>query len=287
MTDDNQDVTLADDVLPAEKTEQSEAKTTADQAAEEAKNETGTTDDADAGKAEEQTEGDDDDQDEDKPKKKLSGSERLKRRLKAAEAELAELRSRAPQGDGVDRKAIEAEIGPEPKEAEYDDWFKYQRDLQAWDVKRVLAEERARERSAQRSTREAEVRRDLEEAFAERLQMTAKSGVIPDFTKVISSADIRLAPHVEALILESEKGDLLAYHLAKHPNKANELNGMTALQAARQVGKLEAGLSRPNPNRATKAPAPISPPSGGASPQKSLSDMSMEEYAEYRRKQGI
>lgn len=101
-------------------------------------------------------------------------------------------------------------------------------------------------------------------------QQRVAESALPDYQKVVGESDVPAAPHVLESILDSEHGPALAYHLAKNPDVAQQLNDMTPLQAARKIGLLEAQLAQPktvttSPEKRTtsKAPEPITPVRGG------------------------
>ncbi|MCC0807515.1 hypothetical protein FPV16_14965 [Methylobacterium sp. W2] len=200
---------------------------------------------------------------EDKPKKR-SGIHRMQEKIARLEAELA-TRS-APVGDSGDRaKAIEAEIGAAPKETDFDDYLAYERAQRQYDVRQALAEQRIADREAQASTRTAQAKREAMDAFNDKLDDVREA--IPDADKVLkAAAEHEVKPHVSELVVDSEKGGLLAYYLAKNPAELAKLNGMSPIQAAKAVGALEHRLTLAKPNRTPSAPAPAKPVTGGAAP---------------------
>jgi len=208
--------------------------------------------------------GDGEDDGEPATPKKRTGIHRMQEKIARLEAELAS-RS-APTGDGGDRKAsIEKEIGPAPKEADFEDYVAFEDAKADYRLKRVLAEQRAADREAQASRAQVTEREAAVEAFNDRLDEAREA--IPDFDTVVKGAASReVKPHVESLVVESEKGGLLAYYLAKNPAELAKLNGMSAIQAAKAVGALEHRLTLAKPKKATSAPAPAKPVSGGAAP---------------------
>lgn len=199
-----------------------------------------------------------------KPKKR-SGIQRMQDRIHRLEAELANSRS-APTGAGEDRKtAIEKEIGPAPKEADFDDYAAFEDAKAEHRLKKVLAEQRLADRDASEATRQASARREAVEAFQDRLEDIREA--IPDADKVLkAAADREVKPHVQELVVESEKGGLLAYYLAKNPEKLDELNRMSPLKAAKAVGALENRLTLAKPKKTPSAPAPAKPVAGSAAP---------------------
>jgi hypothetical protein len=85
------------------------------------------------------------------------------------------------------------------------------------------------------------------------------------------------------LILDSSKGPLLAYHLAKNPDRVAELNRMSPQAAAKEIGSLEARIRGPKPKTVTKAKPAAKPPSGSSSRAPDPSDMSMADYIASRK----
>jgi hypothetical protein len=103
------------------------------------------------------------------------------------------------------------------------------------------------------------------------------------------------AAHVEQIIMRSEMGPAIAHELAKIPEAVFELNDLPPAEAARVLGVVEGRLraqehfsnqQRANPVRVvTRAPAPMTQLSGGASPTPKLDDMDMKQYVQTRRRQ--
>lgn len=125
-----------------------------------------------------------------------------------------------------------------------------------------------REQSQAERANEAESRHNTTrfELYQQRVSDSAEA--MPDYHEVVGKSDVSAAPHVLESIIESDSGPQLAYHLAKNPDVAERLNDMTPLQAAREIGRLEAQLAQPKAEtppqkRTTNAPAPINPVRGG------------------------
>ncbi|MEO7938049.1 MAG: hypothetical protein ABIR55_05465 [Burkholderiaceae bacterium] len=121
------------------------------------------------------------------------------------------------------------------------------------------------ERAQEADARQQDSRFDL---YRERVQQSADA--MPDYETVVGESEVPAAPHVLDSILDSDVGPQLAYHLAKNPDVAERLNAMTPMQAAREIGRLEASVTAapasaapiPPPKRTTQAPAPITPVRG-------------------------
>ena len=118
---------------------------------------------------------------------------------------------------------------------------------------------------------------------------TAVRQALPDYDEVVGLSEVVVAPHVTDTILESDRGPEVAYYLAQHPEKAEQINGLSPIAAARAIGRIEASLPELPVAAAkiSKAPAPIKPVSASSSAPIGISDdMSTEAYRAARAKQG-
>ena len=225
---------------------------------------------------------------EEKPRRP-SGIQRMQAKIARLEAELASTRSAAPAASEDRAAAIEKEIGPAPKEEDFKDWAAFEDAKAEYRINKAIAVQRHADREAEASRRQASDqaahREAAVEAFNDRLDEAREK--ISDFDKVLGEAKGReVKPHVTELVIESEKGGLLAYYLAKNPDVLTKLNGMSERDATKEVGRLEARLTLAKSKTATSAPAPARQVSGAAAPSADPSKMSMEDYAAWRRKNG-
>jgi hypothetical protein len=135
-------------------------------------------------------------------------------------------------------------------------------------LERHINEENDRRRNDE-SERHAEAQRKRDEAHLERLKEA--KGTITDFDRVMAKMQ-GATIHEDLLedVLASDKSHLLAYHLAKNPDKLAELNQMGERARAREIGRLEASLKMPEGRKQTKAPPPPSNLKGGAAPHRAL-----------------
>lgn len=99
-----------------------------------------------------------------------------------------------------------------------------------------------------------------------------------DFDEVLTeTGDIEVSPAIQQVVLESTIGGDLLYYLAANPEEAERLSKLAPLTAARELGAIEATLSKeiegkkaeatapPNPKpKLTAAPPPITPVRGSA-----------------------
>jgi hypothetical protein len=265
-------VTLADET-------DSDGESDADAAAEDSET---ATDDAAGGPA-----GDPEDEDETQREKSAEdgrrrrpGSAKWRDRARAAERELAELRARRNREephavqDGDDLK--------EPQEQDFKDWLSYQDARTEWRMKKALREEEQRKSDAAARARSEREQADRVAVYHDNLKSVRDR--IPDYDRVMAEQNgVFIADNVAAQILESPKGPLLAYYLAKNLDKVAELNRMPPMQAAREIGRLEARIRIPKGNSATKVrPVRETPRGGAAPPNRDPSSMSMADFVKWR-----
>lgn len=220
------------------------------------------------GEAEAKPEGEEDEQ---KPKK-LSGAQRAKIReqrllseLQAREREIEELKRSTPAA-----KASEDEKAP--KEEDFNgDFFAYQQALTAFNVRKTIREENERSEETRRSIEETSRWRERAISHQEREEDARE--IIADYDEALAAAKVPVSPEVGHEILSSDKSALLAYYLAKNPDKLNALNSMSGRELAREMGRLEATVKMPEAKKATSAPAPLGRPRGGASPSSPEADL--------------
>lgn len=218
-------------------------------------------------------------------------SPRAKRRRESRERRNAEIRAERDQLAArlaeYERSKAEPAKDDRPKEQDFNgDYAAFERAQTAYEIKQAIREEKAKDEQARVSERRSAERQEKLEAFDESEDQIRER--VPDYDKVMKQATtdgLKFAPHVGELILDSSKSAHLAYFLAGKPEKARELNAMSPVQAAREIGRIEARLSLPTPNKSTKAPPPRSAPGGGAAAAPDLGTMSMDDYVAYRQKQ--
>jgi hypothetical protein len=96
--------------------------------------------------------------------------------------------------------------------------------------------------------------------------------------------------HLNQLLLDSENGPELAYHLAKDAENFARVCKLSPIAAARELGKIEATLTKAPESakeiKTTKAPAPIKPVggSGSANSKEFREDMTYPEFKRWRAK---
>lgn len=157
-------------------------------------------------------------------------------------------------------------------------------------------QQRAQMRQAVREERAAELRSEAElqarEAAAARSAMfqdrvAEARAQIPDLD-VIFSPNLPISDVGARFVAESDKGPQVAYWLAQNQQEAARIALLDPIAQGFELGRIEARLSvAPTVRKVSHAPAPVPTVGGGASPAgKDPANMSMSEYAEWRRKGG-
>lgn len=222
-------------------------------------------------------------------RKKKSASERIQeitwarheaeRRAAEAERQLAEFRAAKQQEP--------AAPAGKPALDQFQDYDSYVEAVAEWRAgEAVRAALSANEQKTQAAAQAAQNKRRTE-SWAK--AQTAVRQALPDYDEVVGLSEVVVAPHVTDTILESDRGPEVAYYLAQHPEKAEQINGLSPIAAARAIGRIEASLPELPVAAAkiSKAPAPIKPVSASSSAPIGISDdMSTEAYRAARAKQG-
>lgn len=278
MSDEQEEVPGTGQVSEPQEQAQTQDNQIADESSEAETPETGQ-DESQEGDQEQDAQQDEGEEQDEKPKR-LSRSQRLQRKLAALQAQVSQ-----PQSNYQQPEAQKQETEARPKESDYQDWAEYQADLAAYKVRESLNAEKQAEAKAQQEQQQHLYSQVLEEDYAEQEAEARKS--LPDYDAVVNagfhSGALKLGPVVAQLIGESEKGALVTYHLAKNPEKAREIARLNPVQAAREIGRLEAVLSSPKPRTATPAPKMTKVTGGGTPPTKTVKDLDKVSYAEYKR----
>jgi hypothetical protein len=174
----------------------------------------------------------------------------------ALEARLAALeRQPAPQSPKVDE---------EPQPSQFNDAFEYAKALAEFTADKRIGEMRKQDAEA----KEAQERQKVIETWASKVQAAKAS--LPDFDDIVASSDVVVNDDIRDAILESDVGPQILYHLAENDDVAKKIAGLSAKQALREIGKLEARFEvketapETKPIVRSKAPAPIQPLRGSS-----------------------
>lgn len=145
----------------------------------------------------------------------------------------------------------DAANAPEPKPEEYNSPVEYAEALADHKLAKKLAEQQAQQQQVQ-----------VVNTYAQREEVARDK--YPDFEAVAYNDNLPLTRAMSEVILASEVGPDLAYHLGKNPGEAERISRLTPLQQAVELGKIEVTLtpaaSTPTPaKKVPSAPEPIAP----------------------------
>jgi hypothetical protein len=232
--------------------------------------------------------------DETKPKKKGGFKKRIERfqkRLSEKEAEVehwkqAALKSQPqpkPESKTADVKPVD-----KPKAESFETHDEYVEALTDWKMEQ-------REKAQEIKSKEAQVRTEFQKTVdAFQAKVTEFKEENDDFDEVVADVDdIPLSFAIHDAIMTSDLGPQVMYELAKNRKELVRINGLSAIAAAREIGKLEARLSTkeetPKETKQTKAPPPLKPVGSGksASVKKSIHDpnLGQKEFERLREEQ--
>jgi len=211
---------------------------------------------------------------------------RLREEADAARREADDLRRR-------NERIVAAAAGEAPMEAEFTDPLEYaaakgaflarqmaaRTDAEMLSQDATAAEQRARQLDGERIAEKAR-------AFAEqREEARSRYADLDAAMSVAQRADV-VSPQLAEMVLESESPVDLAYHLGKNPALARQISQMPPVMAARELGRLEARLTLPQPKTQSTAPAPISPVKATGTATRDPARMSANEYRAWREAGG-
>jgi hypothetical protein len=199
------------------------------------------------------------------------------------------------------RKEVEAEVyrqvamrQPEPQpqakpadeaplRESFDDYESFLEARTAWITKQAIKAERETERKQSAEQARATEAQQLQARYQESVEAARAS--MPDFDEVVESADIPITEHIRSALLDSDVAGKLTYHLAKHPEEVERISRLSPVAQIKAIAMLESSFSQPA--KTTKAPAPIKPIGASSSSTKDPARMSMVDYREWRKTQGL
>ena len=216
------------------------------------------------------------------PKTPTASQARRQKQREARErdqAKIAEQTARIAELE-ADKAAYEARIVDADNAANYDEATQTNAVNKALSAQKSAEIERAK---TEQATAAAQAAAQAREDFASRGK---ELGGITDFEAVVFADDVPFTQDTADAVMDLENGAAIAYDLAANPDKLANLNTMTPMQRAVELGRMSATISAPKAPVKSKAPEPIKPTqdAGGPSSGKPESEMS---YAEMRASLGM
>ena len=169
-----------------------------------------------------------------------------------------------------------AQESAKPKLDDYEDHESYYEDLAAYKANEIIA----RDHAATQERAEADKAKARQTSFSDKLD--AKEDKPDDFYDVVYS-NIPINDGMAEFITDSELGPDIAYYLGSNPHEAERIASLSPVMAGRELTRIEADLVSPE-NTPTATPAPIKPSGNKAQVTKDPSQMTDNEFGEWRRK---
>lgn len=211
---------------------------------------------------------------------------------RAYKAQLREKRAEAEKLAQVvqtrhDRIVKAGESSTAPVEADFDDYTEFVAARAVWANSRdrdnretELSTAEVEEARLKVEAIDADEKRYIQQNF--QAQMVDAKARYADFDQVTSQPDVLNSKAVVEIIMGSDVGADVAYQIASDKALDAELSVMTPIEAARAIGRIEAGLQSPRSRTTSNAPTPINPVKGQAAAAKNMDKMSMTEFKKHR-----
>lgn len=243
-----------------------------------------------------------DDQGQEEKGKRSKGIEKRIKKLTRRQAELQKeaaywreqaLRQQSQQPQGQDLARAEQNRGPEndgkPDPNQFETIAEYNEALVDWRFKQL---EKAEMQKSQAQKFQQKVQKHEERVNEFKAQAPDYDLVVQEFQA--SYPGVSITQDLADMVMESELSAPLAYELFKNPDLLIRINSLPPAQVARELGRLESRIERTieekkklsQTKKTTSAPPPIEPlnqSNARAATQKSINDMTPDEYLEWRR----
>ena len=170
-----------------------------------------------------------------------------------------------------------------PRIDDFASYDEYTEALTDWKVDQRLAAEEAKQAKKQQQKAEQQIERDWPTKIADAAAKYA------DFEDVVINNDTELTEEAIKQIKRSDIGGDVLYYLGKNPDAVERLMEMSGEAVAREIGRIEGRLessSSATPAKVvTSAPKPLGTPKGKTAPSGFHSEMSYQEFKQWREKQ--
>lgn len=200
---------------------------------------------------------------------KAKAEAKAERRALKAYRETLEKFSPQQQQKAEEKPAITSR----PTQAQFDNVDDYVEAMADWKLGQREQQEQQQHQAQQAQTLAAKT-----ESFYSEAQK------IPGFDREAFD-ELPLTRHIAEALIESDAPAKLMAHMAANPEEVARIASLSPARQAAEIGKLETKLA--SAPKVSNAPAPIKPiGTRGSATNSDPSKMSMEEYAEYRKKSG-
>lgn len=171
----------------------------------------------------------------------------------------------------------------EPRLEDFDNFDDFRRAERTY-VARIAREEALAELEQRR---EAEKAQAAQQQTVEKWNKQVRSAVssIPDFEEVIANSDVPMSKTMANEIMRSDAGPSMAYYLATHPDKAEEIASMERADAIRELTRIEVKLLAQPVARKSNVPPPTEPVGVKAKAERDPDKMPVKEWLKWRNAQ--
>jgi hypothetical protein len=155
----------------------------------------------------------------------------------------------------------QAEPPPTLESMDFDE-TKYQQAMTKW-VQGNIEQGFAQRDAQAQQLKQQETLQQRFQSFSEKAKTFSAS--TPDYDAIANNPDLPVSDTVRDIVLGSEKGPELLYHLGRNVAEADRISRLDPTSAALEIGRLEARMTLQQPAKTTNAPDPIKPVGGGGS----------------------
>jgi hypothetical protein len=172
----------------------------------------------------------------------------------------------------------------EPKPEEFNSYNDYLKARDAWLEDSLLAKAERKLQERMRVAAEQQSRASRSKSYSEAVAKAAER--YEDFEEVAHNPSLPITQAMAEVIQDAgEKGPDLAYWLGSHPDDAARISRLSPIAAARELGRIEATLTTPQPKKTTQAPEPPKTVAGKDTAAKDPDKLSMDEWVKKRNKE--
>ena len=163
-----------------------------------------------------------------------------------------------------EQAAAPAEEEVAPKEEDFEDYGEFVRAEARFEARQeVRAELKADKDKTAKAASEEQRNKTVGE---HQDRMNSARGRYGDFDDVVLNPELAITQDMVNIMVESEHGPDVFYHLGKNPDEALRIAQLSPMAAARELGKIEASIKPPQkrqPKRISNAPDPVHTKGGG------------------------
>lgn len=205
-----------------------------------------------------------------------------------AETEVRLLRERIEKLEGQSKPS---QVESEPKREDFEDYESYLRAVTKYDAKQVadaaLKAQAEKAQGNEKQAKETQEKASVEKVWSDRESAFQKT--VKDYDEVVTPfAEEELSSlgmGARQLIVDSEAGPALLYHLASNPELMDRLVDLSSVRQIAELAKIEDKLTTPA-KKTSNAPAPASHVSTSKTGQKDPAKMNSEEYKAFMKANG-